>query len=145
MPVIDDDDTWPSPETVDVHAAYGLSNPPAAMLIEKWIDELESDPVSVPRPLTPVPVSVIVTVPDSDASVCVTTHTICPGPDESDAAPRQVPVMLTGADGDGAVGVVEAGGVDVDEDPPPLQAAVDTSATTIIHRRLVIIGVPEGR
>jgi hypothetical protein len=35
VPVIADDDTWPSPETVAVQDAYGLANPPAGTLIEK--------------------------------------------------------------------------------------------------------------
>jgi hypothetical protein len=35
VPVRDDDEAWPSPETAAVHDANGLSNPPAGTAIEK--------------------------------------------------------------------------------------------------------------
>ena len=34
VPVMDDDEAWPSPETLAVHDANGLSNPPAGTVIE---------------------------------------------------------------------------------------------------------------
>ena len=124
--------------------AYGLSNPPAGMLIEKWIEELDREPDNAPRPLTVVLVSVIVTVPVNDASLCVTTHTIWPGPDESAAVPRHVPLTLTGADG--AVGDGEAGWVDdIADPPPPLQAPVETSAMRRIARMRTVTVRPPAR
>jgi hypothetical protein len=68
VPVIEAADAWPSPEIVAAHDAYGLSKPPAGMLTEKWSDELDTEPAMVPRPLIPVLVSVIVTVPDTVVS-----------------------------------------------------------------------------
>jgi hypothetical protein len=52
-----------------VHDANGGSKPPAGMLIAKLIDAPETVPETEPRPLIPVPVSVIVTEPENDPSV----------------------------------------------------------------------------
>ena len=60
-------------------------------------------PDTEPRPASPVLLSVSVAVPENDVPVCVSCHDTCPGPDESDAGPLQLPVRLTGPEeaGDG--------------------------------------------
>jgi hypothetical protein len=83
-------------------------------------------PETDPRPVKPVLVSVIVTVPENDVPVWVTCHAIAPGPDESDAGPLHVPVRLTEPDAAG-VGVVDIGVEPLDPLQPP-QAPNDTSA-----------------
>jgi hypothetical protein len=127
VPVSDDVEAWPSPETVAVHDANGLSNPPAGTAMEKRIDEAVRVPETDPRPLMPVAVSVIVTVPENDVSACVSCHDIGPLPDESVAEPVHVPLT----DVEGVEGCV---GVDVLEPPPPPQL-VNTSASTAITGR----------
>jgi len=105
-----------------VHDANGLSNPPAGTAIENRIDELDSVPETDPRPLMPVAVSVIVTVPENDAADCVSCHVIGPKPDESVAVPVHVPLTFSVVEGGaGYVGVLS---------PPPLQALVNASAST---------------
>ena len=124
MPVNIEDDAWPSPETVALHDANGLSNPPAGTAIEKRIDELDRVPETDPRPLMPVAVSVIVTVPENDEADCVSCHVIGPPPDESVAEPVHVPLTFSVVEGCvGWVGGPEAS-------PPPLQALVNASAST---------------
>jgi hypothetical protein len=122
VPVSDDDAVWPSPETVAVHDANGLSNPPAGTLIEKRIAEPVRVPETDPRPLMPVAVSVIVTVPENDVSDCESCHDIGPAPVESAAEPLHVPLTFTDVDGGGGVGAGEP--------PPPLQPLVNASAST---------------
>ena len=123
MPVSDDDEAWPSPDTVAVHDANGLSNPPAGTAIEKRIDEPDSVPETDPRPLMPVAVSVIVTVPENDVSDCDSCHDIGPAPVESVAAPLHVPLTFTDVGGGG-------GGVGGVGEPPPLQPLDNASAST---------------
>jgi hypothetical protein len=98
VPVSDDDEAWPSPETVAVHDANGLSNPPAGTAIEKRIDAPDRVPETDPRPLMPVAVSVIVTVPENDVPDCESCHDIGPAPVESVEEPLQVPLTLTDVD-----------------------------------------------
>ena len=123
VPVSDDDEAWPSPETVAVHDANGLSNPPAGTAIEKRIDAPDRVPDTDPRPLMPVAVSVIVAVPENDVSDCESCHDIGPAPVESVAEPLHVPLRFTDVDDGVGVGVVE---------PPPLppQPLVNASAST---------------
>lgn len=78
----------PSPDTETVQLAYGASKPPAEMAIVNRIVDPCSVPVSVPRPVIDVPVTVIVTVPDRSPPDCVTCSVIDPGPEESEAIPR---------------------------------------------------------
>lgn len=122
MPVNEEDVAWPSPETVAVHDANGLSNPPAGTVSEKRIDELDRVPETDPRPLIPVAVSVIVTVPENDAADCVSCHVIGPPPDESVAVPLHVPLTFSV--------VVEGGAGSVGLSPPPLHALVNANAST---------------
>ena len=105
--------------------AKGPWNPAAGMLIEKRIADSATVPDTDPLPPTPVLVSVIVTVPENDASVCVICHDIRPGPDESDAVPLHVP--LTFAAGAAGVGVGE-GGVGA-AGALPVQPAADSATT----------------
>ena len=108
-----------------MHDPSGLSNPPAGTAIVKWIAEPDSVPDTDPRPLMPVAVSVIVTVPENDVSVWISCHDIAPPPDESVAEPVHVPLTdETGVDCVG-IGVLE---------PPPLPPPqlVNTSANTAI-------------
>lgn len=127
-PEIDDVDAVASPVTEAEHAAYGKSKPPAAIEIVNRSADPDMVPDSDPRPLAPLLVSVMVTVPETVVSDCMTCHVICPGPDESDAVPAHAPLTFTGADGAGA-GV---GDGCVDEDPPPPHAADKTIATNTI-------------
>lgn len=111
-----------------MHDANGLSNPPAGIAIEKRIDEPDTVPETDPRPVIPVAVSVIVTVPANDVSACVSCQDIGPPPDESVAEPVHVPLRLTDVEGvEGCVGVVEP--------PPPLHALVNASASTASANR----------
>ena len=131
MPVSDDDEAWPSPDTVAVHDANGPSNPPAGTAIEKRIAAPDSVPEMDPRPLMPVAVSVIVAVPENDASDCESCHDIAPPPVESVAAPLHAPLMFNAVDVDGGVG-----GVGVVEPPLPPQPPVNASASTTRANRL---------
>ena len=89
-----------------MHDPSGLSNPPAGTAIEKCIAEPDMVPDTDPRPLMPVAVSVIVTVPENDVLACVSCHVIDPVPVESLAEPVHVP--LTDVDGsEGCVGALE--------------------------------------
>jgi hypothetical protein len=106
VPVNDDDDACPSPDTVAVHDPNGLSNPPAGTAIEKCIAEPDRVPDTDPRPLMPVAVSVIVTAPENEVLACVSCHDIGPAPVESVAAPVHVPLTLVEGS-EGCVGVVE--------------------------------------
>ena len=91
-----------------MHDANGLSNPPAGTAIEKCIDEPDRVPETDPRPLMPVAVSVIVTVPENDVSAWVICHDIAPPPDESVAEPVHVPLTdAAGAEGCVGMGVLE--------------------------------------
>ena len=131
MPVSDDDEAWPSPETLAVHDANGLSNPPAGTAIENRIDDPDRVPETDPRPLMPVAVSVIVTVPENDVSVWISCHDIAPPPDESVAEPVHVPLTdVEGAEGCVGVGVLEPPLL-----PPP--QLVNTSASAAITGRRV--------
>jgi hypothetical protein len=69
VPVIEDAEAWASPETAAVQDANGSSNPPAGMLIEKWIEVPDNEPVTDPRPPMPVLESSSVNVPENDAPV----------------------------------------------------------------------------
>ena len=88
--------------TLAVQDVNGLSNPPAGTVIEKRTDAPEIVPETDPRPVRPVVVSVIDTVPENDVSVWVICHAIAPGPVESDAGPLHVPLKLVVGPGDGA-------------------------------------------
>jgi len=106
-----------------VHDPSGLSNPPAGTAIVKWIAEPDTVPDTDPRPLTPVAVSVIVTVPENDESTWVSCHDIAPPPDESVAEPVHVPLTLVGVGcGEGPVGPA---GLPL----PPQAAVVNVSAS----------------
>ena len=87
------------------------------------IENCSVDPVMVPDtdpvPTAPVLVSVARTVPENDASVCVSCHVICPGPEESDAEPLHDPLRFTGEAGVGEGCVV-----------PPLLPPQETVQTT---------------
>ena len=107
-PVKVDEASCASPDTWAVHAPCGASNPPAGTLIVKVTDDPETVPITDPRPVTFVAVSVMVSVPLTDAPDCVICHVICPGPDESDAVPLQVPVRLEPVGDDGAAGGEES-------------------------------------
>lgn len=96
-------------------------------------------PETVPDPLVPVLLSVIVIVPENDVDDCVRTQVIRPAPDESVAVPDHEPPTLA---------VVEEGGGDEEgavEDPlpPPLQAvaasATMSAAATALEVRMRII------
>jgi len=129
VPVRDDDEAWPSPDTVALHEANGLSNPPAGTVIEKRIAPADRVPVIDPRPLMPVAVSVIVTLPEIDVSACESCHVITPAPVESVAVPAQVPTMFTDVPvGVGVVGVFA---------PLLPHAPVNASASTAIVNRPV--------
>ncbi len=93
----------PVPETVELQVSYGLSNPPVGTDIENCTAVPETVPVTVPRPVAPVPVSDIAREPENDAPDCVNCQVICPGPDESLAVPVHPPATFAGF-GDGAVG-----------------------------------------
>ena len=113
----------PLPLTVAVQVANGLSNPPAGTLIENVIDDPETVPDTVPRPVTPVPESVIVIWPENDAPDCVSCHVMTPRPDALPAAsyaePVQVPAILMLL-----VGVGEVGGGELLLPPPPPPQAI---------------------
>jgi hypothetical protein len=119
VPLIDVDDAVPLPETVDEHAVYGASNPPAGTESENCTDDPETVPDMVPRPATLVLLSVSVNDPENDEPDCVICHVIVPGPEESVALPVQVPFRLAGEDG--SVGV----------EPPP-QPAVAADSTIAV-------------
>jgi len=102
VPVMVGIETVALPVAELVQVANGASNPPAAIVIEKLIDDPETVPVIDPCPLTPVSVSRMVSVPENALLVCVRRHVIWPGPDESAAGPCQVPLTSTG----GAAGTV---------------------------------------
>ena len=119
VPLIEVDEEVPLPETVDEHAVYGASNPPAGTDNENCSDDPETDPDTVPRPVTFVLLSVIVNDPENDAPDCVICHVMVPGPEESVALPVHVPFTLAGDDG--SVGV----------DPPPPQAVAANSASAV--------------
>jgi hypothetical protein len=122
VPVSDEEEAWASPENVALQDANGLSNPPAGMAIEKRIDDPDTVPEIDPRPLMPVPVSVMVTVPEIAVLDCVSCHVITPPPDESVAGPLQLPLTFTVVGcGEGSVGPSEL--------PPPPQAIVNVSAS----------------
>jgi hypothetical protein len=75
------------------------------------IEAPDTVPDTVPRPVTvaflSLSVIVNVRVPENDDPDCVTCHVMSPGPDESDAAPVQLPVMLAPGFGeDGGLGCV---------------------------------------
>ncbi len=91
------------PETVVLQVSYGLSNPPAGTDSENSNAVPEMVPVTVPRPVAPVPVSDIWNEPENDAPDWVNCQAICPGPDESLAVPVHPPETLAGF-GDGATG-----------------------------------------
>jgi hypothetical protein len=130
VPVSEDEEAWASPETLAVHAPNGLSNPPAGTAIENRIEEPDRVPETDPRPLMPVAVSVIVTVPENDESAWVSCHDIAPAPDESVAEPVHVPLTdVEGADGCVGVGVLEP--------PLPPPQLVNTRASTAITGRRV--------
>ena len=120
--MIDEADAWPFPEIVAVQLPYGESNPPAGTVMVSRIADPDRVPESVPRPVTDVPVNVAVTVPDSVVSVCEICIVTSPGPEESVAVPFQEPARFSELDPDeGADGEDE-------DDPPPVQAAVETTA-----------------
>ena len=81
-----------------------------------------SVPARAPRPVIDVPVTLMVTVPDTLLPDCVTCIVIEPGPDESVAVPLHEPAMFSELDGaeDGAEG----------DDEPPRHAAADTNAAS---------------
>lgn len=91
------------PETVALQAPYGASNPPAGTAIENCTDVPVRVPLTVPRPVAPVSVSVITSEPENDAPDCVNCQVIWPGPDESLAVPVHVPAT-SAVVGDGVVG-----------------------------------------
>ena len=92
--------------TLAVQDVNGLSNPPAGTVIEKRTDAPEIVPETDPRPVRPVLVSVIDTVPENDVAVWVICHAMAPGPLESDAGPLHVPFRFTDSEGPvGGVGV----------------------------------------
>lgn len=110
-----------------MHDPSGLSNPPAGTAIEKCIAEPDRVPETDPRPLMPVAVSVMVTVPENDVAAWVSCHDIAPPPDESVAEPVHVPLTDV-AGSEGCVGVLE---------PPRLlpPQLVKMSASTAITGR----------
>jgi hypothetical protein len=114
---MDVEDVVPVPETVDEHPAYGASNPPVGTESENCSDDPETVPETVPRPVTLLLLSVIVSDPENDDPDCVICHVIVPGPEESEAVPVQVPLTLAGEDG--SVGL---------EPPPPPQPATAPKA-----------------
>ena len=99
--------------------ANGASNPPAEIVIISLMAEPDSVPVSVPRPVVELSVTVIVTVPERFVLDCVTCIVIEPGPDESFAVPRHDPATSSGGGEDGAEG-----------DDEPRHPAADTTATS---------------
>jgi hypothetical protein len=108
--------------TVAVHVEYGVSNPPAGMLMVKRSVDPDTLPDNVPRPVTGVPVKLNVAVPDTVASLCAIESVMSPGPDESLAVPFHVPATLAAVD-DGAEGEEDG------EPPPPHAAATPTTST----------------
>ena len=89
-------------------------------MIENCTDDPVTVPDTDPLPTAPVVVSVTLTVPENDASVWVSCHVICPGPEESDAGPLHDPLRFTVGLGVGEGCVVP---------PLPPQAAAHTSAS----------------
>jgi hypothetical protein len=141
MALIKTVETSPLPATSAMQDAKGPSNPPTGMVITKLIRVSDTVPDTEPRPPSPVPLSVNVTVPENDVSDWVTCHDICPGPDESDAGPfhpgprltvvpAQMPARLAGADApmddEGSDGEGCAG----DATSLPEQAIADTATNT---------------
>lgn len=124
MPVRDEPDTVTCPDTLAAHDAYGLSNPPTGTAAEKLAVEPFTSPESVPRPVTPVAVSVSDSEPVRDRPVWETCHDMRPGPDESLAVPVHAPDR-SAAGSDGCVGV----------EPLPPQPAVASTRLTVTTRR----------
>ncbi len=124
VPVMAAADAVALPDADELHAALGLSNPPTGTVTVNSSDDPDTVPETVPRPVTPVPVSVVVSEPENDAPDWVSCHVIRPGPDESDAVPAQVPPTLAGAT-EGAVVLEES----------PEEHPVDTTRTSETQER----------
>lgn len=116
VPVMEVPETLPLPDTVELHDANEPLKPPTGTVSEKLTVDPESVPETEPLPVVPLPLSVIVSVPENELPFCVTCQAIVPGPEESDAFPFQLPAMLAG---DGSEG---------DPESPPLLQAVSVKA-----------------
>jgi len=113
-------ETEPLPDTVAEHEPYGASKPPTGTDKENVIDDPDTVPDTLPRPVTFVLASVMVIEPENDDPDWVICQVIVPGPEESDALPLQVPFTFAGVEG--SVGL---------ELPPPPQA-IETAASEMV-------------
>lgn len=115
-------DTVPWPDALLEQPAPDPSAPPMGMERLKAIADPDTVPLSEPVALTPLPLSVIVSVPEKLVPLWVSVHDIGPVPLESVAVPDQTPLRLAVV-----VDVEPDEEGDVGEPPQPLQPATITA------------------
>ena len=118
----------PDPFAVAEQAENVPSAPPAGTESENVMLLPLSVPDTVPLAFVPLPLSVIVSVPEKLPPFWVIDHAITPGPDESVAVPDQVPARLAGVEDDDEEG-------EVGELPPPLHAAANSALPSSTPQR----------